>query len=110
MAEKLAISVRLMTRRDVKSVAKVEIETFGSWTERDFENTTTKRNVHAYIAEVTDFIGENVVGFVILEIRKFEMKVLNMAATWPQARKRLIVKANEFAERHNLHLVWENEQ
>ncbi len=68
--------VRWMIRRDMPEVLKIEYENFDCpWTEEDFLKCLRKRNCIGMVVE-----RENkVVGFMLYELHKNQLEVLNLA-------------------------------
>jgi ribosomal-protein-alanine N-acetyltransferase len=65
-----------MIRRDMPEVLQTEEESFEySWTEEDFLRCLRQRNCIGMVAEQ----GEKVVGFMIYELHKAKLHVLNFA-------------------------------
>jgi ribosomal-protein-alanine N-acetyltransferase len=68
--------VRWMIRRDMAEVMAVEEESFEySWTEEDFLRCLRQRNNIGMVADV----GDRVVGFMIYELHKAKLHLLNFA-------------------------------
>ena len=106
---KLLTKVRLMTRSDLPEVVAIEQETFGYWDREDFEACIIDKDVIAFVAEQQDgaHVGKgSIVGLLILEVTKYSVQVLNMAATTKEARILLIDRANNRAMRHRRELIW----
>jgi ribosomal-protein-alanine N-acetyltransferase len=73
-----------MIRRDMPEVLATEQESFEyPWTEEDFLRCLRQRNCIGMVAEQ----GERVVGFMIYELHKTKLHVLNFAVR-PGARRR----------------------
>ena len=73
--------IRWMIRRDMPEVLQTEQESFDySWTEEDFLRCLRQRNCIGMVAEH----GEKVVGFMIYELHKNKLHILNFAVhpTW----------------------------
>src|SRR3954447_21095751 len=65
-----------MIRRDMPEVLRTEQESFEySWTEEDFLKCLRQRNCIGMVAE----LGDKVVGFMIYELHKSKLHVLNFA-------------------------------
>src|SRR5947208_9417869 len=74
--EQLRIHIRWMIRRDMPEVLQTEQESFEySWTEEDFLRCLRQRNCIGMVAEQ----GEKVVGFMIYELHKSKLHILNFA-------------------------------
>ena len=70
------IHIRWMIRRDMPEVLGAETESFEfSWTEEDFLRCLRQRNCIGMVAEQ----GEKVVGFMIYELHKAKLHILNFA-------------------------------
>lgn len=68
--------IRWMIRRDMPEVGHIEnSHSETKWKDEDFLKVLRQRNVIGMVAEV----GETVVGFVIYELRKTSLEVLNLA-------------------------------
>lgn len=74
--EQLRVHIRWMIRRDMPEVLLAEQESFEyAWTEEDFLRCLRQRNCIGMVAEQ----GEKVVGFMIYELHKTKLHVLNFA-------------------------------
>lgn len=74
--ELVKVHIRWMIRRDMPEVLLTEQESFEySWTEEDFLKCLRQRNCIGMVAEC----GERVVGFMIYELHKAKLHVLNFA-------------------------------
>lgn len=72
----LQIHLRWMIRRDMSEVLTIEQASFEySWTEEDFLHCLCRRNCIGMVAEQ----GECVVGFMLYELYKTELHILNFA-------------------------------
>src|SRR5436309_13207281 len=81
--ETLRVHIRWMIRRDMPEVLQTEQESFEfSWTEEDFLRCLRQRNCIGMVAEQ----GERVVGFMIYELHKAKLHILNFAVH-PQCRR-----------------------
>src|SRR3954451_15700668 len=68
--------IRWMIRRDMPEVLQTEQESFEfAWTEEDFLRCLRQRNCIGMVAEQ----GEKVVGFMIYELHKAKLHILNFA-------------------------------
>lgn len=68
--------IRWMIRRDMPEVLQTEQDSFEfSWTEEDFLRCLRQRNCIGMVAEQ----GERVVGFMIYELHKQKLHILNFA-------------------------------
>lgn len=74
--EQLRVHIRWMIRRDMPEVLQTEQESFEyAWTEEDFLRCLRQRNCIGMVAEQ----GEKVVGFMIYELHKARLHILNFA-------------------------------
>jgi ribosomal-protein-alanine N-acetyltransferase len=74
--ELVRVHIRWMIRRDMPEVLQTEQESFEfSWTEEDFLRCLRQRNCIGMVAEQ----GEKVVGFMIYELHKSKLHILNFA-------------------------------
>ncbi len=72
----LPVHIRWMIRRDMPSVLAIEQECFEfPWYEDDFVRCLRQRNCIGMVAEAS----ERVVGFMIYELHKHRLHVLNFA-------------------------------
>ena len=70
------VHVRWMIRRDMQEVLSIEEEAFEfPWAEEDFVRCLRQRNCIGMVAEVAD----SVVGFMIYELHRARLHVLNFA-------------------------------
>lgn len=79
--EQARIHIRWMIRRDMPEVLQTEQQSFEhAWTEEDFLRCLRQRNCIGMVAEQ----GEKVVGFMIYELHKAKLHILNFAVhpTW----------------------------
>lgn len=80
----LRTHVRWMIRRDMPEVLDIENESFEfPWQEEDFIRCLRQRNVIGMVAEQED----RVVGFMIYELHKSKLHLLNFAVAKPNRRK-----------------------
>jgi ribosomal-protein-alanine N-acetyltransferase len=81
--EAVRVHIRWMIRRDMPEVLQTEQESFEySWTEEDFLRCLRQRNCIGMVAEQ----GEKVVGFMIYELHKSKLHILNFAVNPVQRR------------------------
>jgi ribosomal-protein-alanine N-acetyltransferase len=81
--EQVRVHIRWMIRRDMPEVLQAEQESFEySWTEEDFLRCLRQRNCIGMVAEA----GEKVVGFMIYELHKSKLHILNFAVS-PACRR-----------------------
>ena len=74
--EQVRIHIRWMIRRDMPEVLQTEQASFEfAWTEEDFLRCLRQRNCIGMVAEQ----GEKVVGFMIYELHKSKLHILNFA-------------------------------
>jgi ribosomal-protein-alanine N-acetyltransferase len=84
--EQIRVHIRWMIRRDMPEVLQAEQECFEySWTEEDFLRCLRQRNCIGMVAEQ----GEKVVGFMIYELHKAKLHILNFAVS-PRHRRSTI--------------------
>ena len=87
------IHIRWMIRRDMAEVIAIETESFEfPWSEDDFVRCLRQRNCIGMVAEH----GEKVVGFMIYELHKNKLHILNFAVH--PAWRRLAVGAQMVAK------------
>ena len=74
--EQVRVHIRWMIRRDMPEVLQTEQDSFEfAWTEEDFLRCLRQRNCIGMVAEQ----GEKVVGFMIYELHKAKLHILNFA-------------------------------
>ena len=74
--DQLQIHVRWMIRRDMPEVLEIEQEAFEfPWSEEDFTRCMRQRNCIGMVAEIAD----SVVAFMIYELHRSRLHVLNFA-------------------------------
>lgn len=72
----LRVHIRWMIRRDMPEVLHIEQESYDyPWCEEDFLRCLRQRNCIGMVAE----LGEKVVGFMIYELHKSKLHILNFA-------------------------------
>ncbi len=75
-ADRLRIQLRWMIRRDMPEVLAIEQEAFEfPWSDEDFTRCLRQRNCIGMVAEV----GDSVVAFMIYELHRTRLHVLNFA-------------------------------
>jgi ribosomal-protein-alanine N-acetyltransferase len=82
--EQARVHIRWMIRRDMPEVLQTEQQSFEfPWTEEDFLRCLRQRNCIGMVAEQ----GEKVVGFMIYELHKTKLHILNFAVhpVWRRA-------------------------
>ncbi len=74
--EQVKVHIRWMIRRDMQEVLQAEQQCFAqSWTEEDFLRCLRQRNCIGMVAET----GDKVIGFMIYELHKNKLHILNFA-------------------------------
>jgi ribosomal-protein-alanine N-acetyltransferase len=74
--EQVRVHIRWMIRRDMPEVLQTENQSFEyAWTEEDFLRCLRQRNCIGMVAEQ----GEKVVGFMIYELHKSKLHIMNFA-------------------------------
>ncbi len=85
----LGIHVRWMIRRDMSEVLGIEQEAFEfPWSEEDFTRCLRQRNCIGMVAEIAD----SVVAFMIYELHRSRLHMLNFAVT--RSHRRLGIGAH----------------
>jgi ribosomal-protein-alanine N-acetyltransferase len=81
--EQMRVHIRWMIRRDMPEVLSTEQTSFEfAWSEEDFLRCLRQRNCIGMVAEQ----GEKVVGFMIYELHKNKLHILNFAVS-PHCRR-----------------------
>ena len=81
--EQAHVHIRWMIRRDMPEVLQTEADSFEfAWTEEDFLRCLRQRNCIGMVAEQ----NEKVIGFMIYELHKVKLHILNFAVH-PQFRR-----------------------
>jgi len=81
--EQVKVHIRWMIRRDMPEVLQTEQESFEyAWTEEDFLKCLRQRNCIGMVAEH----NEKVIGFMIYELHKAKLHILNFAVS-PACRR-----------------------
>ena len=76
--DQVRVHIRWMIRRDMPEVLQIEQDSFEyAWTEEDFLRCLRQRNCIGMVAEQT----EKVVGFMIYELHKSKLHILNFAVS-----------------------------
>src|SRR5437867_2420708 len=76
--EQVRVHIRWMIRRDMPEVLHAEQQSFEfAWTEEDFLRCLRQRNCIGMVAEQS----EKVVGFMIYELQKAKLHILNFAVS-----------------------------
>lgn len=84
--EQLRVHIRWMIRRDMSEVLRIESEGFEfPWSEDDFVRCLRQRNCIGMVAEHDD----RVVGFMIYELHRTRLHLLNFAVTDEFRRRRV---------------------
>ena len=74
--EQVRVHIRWMIRRDMPEVLQTEQQSFDfAWSEEDFLRCFRQRNCIGMVAEQ----GEKVIGFMIYELHKSKLHILNFA-------------------------------
>lgn len=82
--QQLGVQIRWMIRRDMPEVLQIETRSFEfPWSEEDFIHCLRQRNCIGMVAEC----NERVVGYMIYELHKSRLHVINFAVH-PQFRRR----------------------
>ncbi|TWT84519.1 Acetyltransferase YpeA [Planctomycetes bacterium CA13] len=85
----VSVHIRWMIRRDMPAVLGIENKSFEfAWTEEDFIRCLRQRNCIGMVAELDD----QVVGFMIYELHKNRLHILNFAVH-PDARRKGVADA-----------------
>ncbi|WP_455387601.1 ribosomal protein S18-alanine N-acetyltransferase [Petrachloros mirabilis] len=85
-ATALKAHIRWMIRRDMEEVLDIERASFlNPWTEGDFIRCLRQANCIGMVAEY----GDRVVGFIIYELNKTSIQILNMAVSPEHRRKNI---------------------
>lgn len=81
---RLRVHIRWMIRRDMEEVLQIERGSFEfPWFEEDFVRCLRQRNCIGMVAEC----GEKIVGFMIYELHKTRLHILNFAVSRDARRK-----------------------
>lgn len=84
--QELKVHIRWMIRRDMPEVLHIEQESYDyPWSEEDFLRCLRQRNCIGMVAEH----GEKVVGFMIYELHKSKLHILNFAVHTGYRRQRI---------------------
>jgi len=82
--QQLRVHIRWMIRRDMQEVLEIERESFEfPWLEEDFIRCLRQRNCIGMVAEH----GERVVGFMIYELHKARLHILNFSVADSMRRR-----------------------
>jgi ribosomal-protein-alanine N-acetyltransferase len=74
------LQVRWLIRRDMPEVLAIERESFAvAWTDEDFVSCLRTRNCIGMVAEQDIASPKPIVGFMIYELHKGRLKILNLA-------------------------------
>ena len=74
--DQVKVHIRWMIRRDMPEVLQIERSSFGTaWTDEDFLCCLRQRNCIGMVAEAS----ERVVGFMVYELHKHRLHILNFA-------------------------------
>lgn len=78
------LQIRWMIRRDMADVMRIEEQSFPyDWTETDFTQALRERNTIGLVAESQ----ERILGFVVYELQKTRLHVLNLAVDEAHRRR-----------------------
>lgn len=84
--QRVAVQIRWLIRRDMAEVLDIERASFdNAWSEEDFLCCLRQRNCIGMVAE----FDQRVVGFIIYELHKARLRVLNVAVA-PDFRRRAV--------------------
>ena len=87
--QQLRVHIRWMIRRDMPEVLAIEEQSFEyPWSEEDFVRCLRQRNCIGLVAEH----NERVVGFIIYELHKSRLHILNFAVHDQQPRIRPLLQ------------------
>jgi len=82
--QEVRVHIRWMIRRDMPEILAIESQSFEfPWSEEDFINCLRQRNCIGMVAEHDD----HVVGFMIYELNKTRIQVLNFAVAESRRRR-----------------------
>jgi [ribosomal protein S18]-alanine N-acetyltransferase len=83
MPQILPVNIRWMIRRDMVAVLNIEwLSFFQPWAEEDFRDCLSQHNCAGMVAET----NERIVGFMVYELHKSKLHVLNFAVD-PEFRR-----------------------
>jgi ribosomal-protein-alanine N-acetyltransferase len=86
----LPVRVRWLMRQDMLDVLRIEFQSFEfPWCDDDFLRCLRQRNCIGMVAEAEEYRGFLVVGFMLYELNKGELELLNIAVD-PQFRRRKV--------------------
>lgn len=78
------LHIRWMIRRDMPEVLQIERDAFdAAWTDDDFCRALRQRNCIGHVGEV----GETIAAFMLYELQKTKIEILNFAVGLPFRRK-----------------------
>ena len=82
--QNLDVQIRWLIRRDMAEVLRIEQSTYGeAWTDEDFLTCLRQRNCIGMVAEH----DQKIVGFMIYELHKSRLHILNFAVDPAQRRQ-----------------------
>ncbi len=85
MKTETRVHIRWLIRRDLAEVLAIENASFETpWTEDDFLNCLRQRNAIGMVAESVP--GEHIIGFMVYELHKLKLHILNFAVQPGQRR------------------------
>jgi ribosomal-protein-alanine N-acetyltransferase len=98
--------VRWLVRRDLDDVLRIERESFDNgWNAQDFTQTLKVTSIIAMVAEVQTKHSHKVVGYMIYELRKQSIELLNLAVDPAHRRtgagRAMILKITDKLLSHN---------
>lgn len=84
MSTNAKVYQRWLIRRDMPAVMAIEFESFEfPWEEEDFVRMLRQRNCIGEVAE----IGDRVVGYIVYEVFKTKIRILNLAVAGDERRQ-----------------------
>jgi len=82
------VHIRWLIRRDMAEVLKIEADSFEfPWLEKDFTKTLQNRNCIGMVCEKHNGVEGVVIGFMIYELNKTKLHVLNFAVDFDYRRQ-----------------------
>jgi hypothetical protein len=86
------VHVRWMVRRDLPGVMAVESATGGVWAEEKFLESLRRRNCVGMVSEPMRGRDQPLTGFMVYELHRDRLKVLNFGATTDDVAEALFAK------------------
>ncbi len=81
------VHIRWMIRRDMEHVLRIESASFdGPWSEEDFLRALRQRSCIGMVAETLPSEGDQVVGYMVYDLRKHSIEMLNLTVS-PEHRR-----------------------